>query len=252
MSRALSSELLKLRTTRTFYALVGSSLGLVLLIVGLAAALDDNWKGNTTPPSIDLLGIAFLCQLFALVLGILAVTSEFRHGTITPSLLVVPSRTRLISAKLVVHLGAGLLFGLATVVLILVLSSAIFSLRDIDNSVGGSELLKIGLGNAFSIALYAALGVGIGAVVRNQVGAIIGALAWIFVIESLLTIIPGFEDTITKYGLGGVAGGLSGSDEFTDGGELLAQVPAGLLLAAYVAIFVIAGTVLLKRRDISA
>jgi ABC-2 type transport system permease protein len=250
MSRALSSELLKLRTTRTFFALVGSALALVLLIVGLAAALDDNWDGTVKPPSIDLLGIVFLCQLFALVLGILAVTSEFRHGTITPTLLTVPSRTRLIGAKLIVHLGAGLLFGLVTVVLVLALSAAIFSARGIENSIGGSELIEVGLGNTLAIALYAALGVGIGAVVRNQVGAIIGALAWIFVIESLLTIIPGFEDTVTKFGLGGVAGGLSGSDEMTDG-ELLAQVPAGLLLCAYVAVFVIAGTVLLKRRDIS-
>jgi ABC-2 type transport system permease protein len=250
MSRALSSELLKLRTTRTFVALVGSALALVLLIVGLAAALDDNWEGNLKPPSIDLLGIVFLCQLFALVLGILAVTSEFRHGTITPTLLTVPSRTRLVGAKLIVHLGAGLLFGLVTVVLVLALSAAIFSVRGIENSIGGGELIEVGLGNTLAIALYAALGVGIGAVVRNQVGAIIGALAWIFVIESLLTIIPGFEDTVTKFGLGGVAGGLSGSDEMTDG-ELLAQVPAGLLLCAYVAVFVIVGTVLLKRRDIS-
>ena len=40
-------------------------------------------------------------QAFTLLLGILAVTSEFRHGTITPSLLVVPNRTTLMLAKLV-------------------------------------------------------------------------------------------------------------------------------------------------------
>ena len=52
------------------------------------------------PPGPDLLGIAGLSQLFTLVLGILAVSTEFRHGTITPSLLVVPDRTRLVLAKL--------------------------------------------------------------------------------------------------------------------------------------------------------
>lgn len=248
MSRALSSELLKLRTTRTFYALVGAALALVIAIVVIAAST-GSWGSTTKPPAIDLLGIAFLCQLFALVLGILAVTSEFRHGTITPSLLVVPDRNRLLSAKLIVHLLAGLLFGVVTVVVCLLLSSLIFSARGIEAGLNVSDVLEVGGGTALTIALYAALGVGIGAVVRNQVGAIVGTLAWVFVIESLLTIIPGFEDTISKYGLGGVANGLSGSDF---GSDVLGQVPAGLLLSGYVAIFVIAGAILLQRRDISA
>ena len=39
--RVIGSELLKLRTTRTFWALAGSAVGLVLLIVVLSLALDD-------------------------------------------------------------------------------------------------------------------------------------------------------------------------------------------------------------------
>lgn len=249
MSRALSSELLKLRTTRTFYALVGSSLGLVLLIVGVGAATGD-WDGNITPPGVDLLGVAGLAQMFALVLGILAVTSEFRHGTITPSLLVVPDRNRLMSAKLVVHLLAGLAFGVLTVGLTLVLASVVFGMRDIDAGITGEVILEDGVGNVLAIALYAALGVGIGAVVRNQVGAIVGTLAYVFVIEGLLTIIPGVDDAIEKYGLNGVTSGLAPSEFGSE--DTLSQLPAGLLLALYVALFVIAGTVLLRRRDVSA
>ncbi|MDO8209313.1 ABC transporter permease [Conexibacter sp. CPCC 206217] len=252
MSRALSSELLKLRTTRTFYALVGSALGLVLLIVCVAAATGDWTYGpGDTPPGLDLLGVAAIAQLFAVVLGILAVTSEFRHGTITPSLLVVPSRERLLSSKLIVHLLAGLLFGILTVLLTLVLSALIFSLRDIETGLDAANVIKTGGGTALSIAFYATLGVGIGAVVRNQVGAIVGTLAYLFVIESLLTIIPGLDDAISKFGLNGVASGLANSD-FGGDTDTLAQIPAGLLLLAYCALFAIAGAVLLKRRDISA
>jgi ABC-2 type transport system permease protein len=252
VSRALSSELLKLRTTRTFYALVGAALVLVVLIVGVAAATGDwsNRSPGDLPPALDLLGVATLAQLFALVLGILAVTSEFRHGTITPSLLVVPDRNRLMSSKLIVHLLAGLLFGVLTVVIALLLASLIFGLRDVDSGLDAGDVLKNGLGTALAIALYAALGVGIGAVVRNQVGAIVGTLAYVFVVESLLTIIPGVDDVINKYGLGGVTNGLAPSDLGTD--DVLGQVPAGLLLALYVAIFAIAGAVLLRRRDVSA
>jgi len=251
MSRSLSSELLKLRTTKTFYALVGSSLGLVLAIAVVAAATGD-WHTSPTdnPPGIDLLSLAMIAQLFAIVLGILAVTSEFRHGTITPSLLAVPDRMRLMSAKLAVHLVAGIVFGLLTVVGVLLLSSLVFGLRDIDAGLSGSEVVKVGLGTTLAVALYAALGVGVGAVVRNQVGAIVGTLAWIFVVESLLTIIPGFDDVISKFGLGGVASGLAGIDQGGDT-DMLGQVPAGLMLLLYTAIFAVVGTVLLKRRDVS-
>ncbi len=46
-------------------------------------------------PLNDMMGIAGFVQVFALMIGILSVTSEFRHGTITPSLLVVPDRVKL-------------------------------------------------------------------------------------------------------------------------------------------------------------
>ena len=110
MSRLVSAEFFKLRTTRTFYGVVGGAFGLVLLIVVLAAAT-ATWNPGDKPLH-DLLGIAGFAQVFALVLGILAVTSEFRFGTITPSLLIVPDRVKLTLAKLGASLATGLALGL--------------------------------------------------------------------------------------------------------------------------------------------
>ena len=105
VSHALSAELFKLRTTRTSWAVILGALGLVVLISVIAAATGS--FSSTDDAGEDLLQISGLVQLFALVIGILAVATEFRHGTITPSLLAVPDRTRLVLAKLITRADRG-------------------------------------------------------------------------------------------------------------------------------------------------
>jgi ABC-2 type transport system permease protein len=250
VKRAIESELLKLRTTRTFIALVASSTLLVGVITGLVAAL-VKFDDSGTPPGEDLVGIASFATLFALVLGLLAVTTELRHGTITPTLLAVPSRARVIAAKLVAYLLAGLVLGLATVALEMALAEGIFALRDIDSGTSLSEAARWIGGIGAATALYAALGVAVGAIVRHQVAALVGGLAWLFVVESLLPLIPGTESAIQKFSLGGLSDGVDGyvSDA---GAHPLAQLPAGLVLAGYIAVLALIGAALLRRRDVSA
>jgi ABC-2 type transport system permease protein len=108
------------------------------------------------------------------------------------------------------------------------------------------------VGGTIAAALYAALGVGVGALVRNQVGAVVGSLVYLFVLENLLTIAKPLRDPVAKYGFGGVGNGLTGTGDPTADHPPLDQVPAGLLLAAYCAVFLIAGIVVTKRRDVTA
>src|SRR3954465_14669506 len=116
MTRLLTAEIFKLRTTRTFYGLVGGAMALVLTIVILVTALVN--FSPTDRPLTDMMGVASLVQVFALMLGILSITTEFRHGTIPPSLLVVPNRVRLVLAKLGASVVVGLALGLVATVLV--------------------------------------------------------------------------------------------------------------------------------------
>lgn len=248
MTRLLSSELLKLRTTRTFYALTGGAVALILVIVGLGAAL-GSFK-HTGTPGRDLLSVAGLAPLFALVIGVMGMSTEFRHGTITPSLLVEPVRTRLMAAKLAAQLIGGLALGAVSYGLCAGIVSAILSGRGIATAVSTSGWIEAVIGGALATMLYAALGLGVGALLRNQVGAIVAVLAWVFVIENLLGIIPGgFGDAIKKYGLSGVASSLAHT---AGDATRIGQVPAGLLLLGYALAFVIAGTVVVRQRDVSS
>jgi ABC-2 type transport system permease protein len=249
MTRVIGSEFFKLRTTRTFYGVTLGAIAIVV-VISLIAAIAGKF-GPTDQPGVDLLGIAGLSQLFTLVLGILAVSTEFRHGTITPSLLVVPDRTRLVLAKLVAHLLAGLFIGLLAYGLCAILALGILNVRDIDTGVSSSEVIKILIGGSIAAALFAAVGVGLGALVRNQVGAIVGALAYVFVIEPLVGIIPGIDDAIHKYGFGGLSDGLARTNG-SDNTDVLGQLPAGLLFAGYAAVFLVAGILLMRRRDVTS
>jgi ABC-2 type transport system permease protein len=249
MTRLISSELLKLRSTRTAIALIASVVGLVVLI-GLIATITADFEQDEVR-TVDLLGIAGFAQVFALILGILAVTTEFRHGTITPTLVVAPDRVRVVLAKLVAHVLAGLILGVLAVGLTTAIVLITLSSRDIDTGLTSQEITEVVIGLVLATALWAALGVGLGALVRNQVGAIVGALGWALLVENLLTIIPTVGDWVQKYGLNGVTNAL-GNIESDVTGDVLSQAAGGALLVAYAATFVIAGTLAMRRRDVTS
>jgi ABC-2 type transport system permease protein len=235
--RLVDAEIFKLRSTRTFYGLMAGALGFTLVIGLLAALLDSE-----TPKLSDLMMIAFFPQLIALVLGILAVTSEFRHGTITPSLLVSPWRARLMLSKLAATLIVTLALGLLVALLITAITA-----------VAGGETDRAGAliaGCTLVTMLYAALGVGLGALVRNQVGALIGSLVYLLLLESLIGLIPGVKKVIPEYGITGAAAALSATDPSNR--DLLDQLPGGLLLTGFAAIFLLAGIVMMQQRDVTA
>lgn len=248
MSGAITSELLKLRTTRTFLGIVIATLGLVALIAGASAAAAP-WEVQDRP-GVDLLDVAGIAQPFALILGVLAVSTEFRHGTITPTVLAVPDRARLIVAKLMAHGLAGVVLGIVSYGLATLLLLTILPVRDISAELPLGDGIKMAVGGIAGVALLAALGVGIGTVIRNQVGAVIGVLAWLFMIEPLLTAIPRVGPWVEDYGVGATMSAVG--DSTTNSGDQLTQLTGGLVLLGYVALFAVAGIALLRQRDISA
>jgi ABC-2 type transport system permease protein len=247
VSHVINSELFKLRTTRTFVVLALTALGLVLVGAVLLTSLVDFGGGEDPPYEILMFVLGPILRAFALIIGILAVTNEFRHGTITPTLLVVPSRTRLIAAKLVAVLAMGLALGFAGTALMVIPGTLITGVRDVDF---GENVLSVLFGGTIATALNAAFGLGIGTLVRNQVGAIVVALIYGFMLEDLIGLIPGVEDVLPKYGLGATSQSSALGD--LNDTDMLAQLPAILLLALYALVFVGAGLALMRRRDVTA
>jgi ABC-2 type transport system permease protein len=241
VTRLVVAELLKLRTTRTFWGIAAAALALVLLIVLLTVGIEDSFGAEHDVKS--LLATAGLSGLLMLVLGVVVGAGEYRHGTIAWTLLVTPSRLRAVAAQVLACALAG--FAVALVIAAITAAIAIpwLSLKDAAMpSVG--ELVRVFLGGALYAGLAAALGAGLGALLRNQVAGVVIVLVQLFVVDpALAALIDGF-DQFTLTGLG-VA--LSGAD---DGGDTLAPGVAALVFALYGTLFATLAALRTAHRDI--
>ena len=242
MIRVIGSELLKLRTTRTFWALAGSAVGLVLLIVVLSLALDDHL--NTEQEVSDLLSTAGLSGLLTLVLGVVVGAGEYRHGTIASTLLVTPNRLRAVAAQVIACFLGGLAIALAAVGAALVIGLPWLSAKGapIPSAADLGGDLVGGVGYA---ALAAALGAALGALLRNQVAAVVTILVLIFVLEPVLAALVEDLAPFTLTGLGAAMSGASG-----DGGDLLAPGVAAIVWACYASLLALLAALSTSRRDI--
>jgi hypothetical protein len=181
MTALLRAELLKLRTTRTFLALTAAAVGTSLLITVLVAVL-------TEPSEEEVLTDVFTSDtssLFITILAVIGITGEWRHHTITSALLAAPDRLRFLSAKTVAFAAAGLVLSVLISISITVVGLIILTVRDLPTPEAG-ELIEQIARNAVVAALLGAFGVGIGALVRNQVVAVVGLLVLGFAVDPLV------------------------------------------------------------------
>jgi ABC-2 type transport system permease protein len=244
MSPLLRGELLKLRTTRTFVTLVAATVALSLLVVGLTAILGDNFSKADVRETFTF----DFSSLFILLLGVTGMAGEWRHRTITSSVLAAPDRSALLTAKVISYAVAGTVLSLIVTVALMALGTVILSIRG-EMTLGFADLVDVLWRNLLVAALLGAFGVCVGGIVRNQIVAIVGLLVFAFALEpALLALVPDvgrFGPTV------GAPGGVTGiNPNGGDAGDLLAPAAAVLVMLAWVGVgFGVTGA-LLRRRDL--
>ena len=112
----------------------------------------------------------------------MGMAGEWRHRTITSTVLAAPRRLRLLSAKTISYAVAGVAISLIVTVSIMAVGTLILSARDLP-TVGLGDLADVLWRNLVVAAYLGALGVCIGGLVRNQIVAIVGLLLLAFAIE---------------------------------------------------------------------
>ena len=247
MTRLFAAELLKLRTLRSTwgFALVA------LLLAGLATAgqIGGTQAQDRRDPDFQfriVLDAAFPAALLSLLLGMILVTNEFRHGTIARTLLATPRRGRLVAIKLLAGAATGA--GLMLITLVVTASTAVVWLGIIDVPLELGEATDAALRAVVGAVLAGVLGAAIGGAVHSQVGALVGALVWIFVAEPLCWALLGLLDVggaaeyLPAASLGGIVDSGGGGLPFAG------SVGMALVWAALATVLALVRT---SRRDIT-
>jgi ABC-2 type transport system permease protein len=211
----------------------------VLIDAAVAGRPGQHALGSTAD-TYQMLKIGVVAVVVMLILGILAAGGEFRHRTIVPSLLATPQRARVFAVKVAVIALFGAVLG--AVIFCLDLGTVITVLAAHGMHHLPAEVGRMYLGTVIASAAFGMIGVAVGALTRNTVGAIVAAIAWALFIEeiTLNTVAPSLEKWLPV----GASIGLTNPP----GPGVLAPVAAGAVLAGYaVAMLVVASRTTIPR-----
>ena len=247
MITQIRSESYKLVTTRTNAGVLAAMVGLITLAVMLHAfglpvdrlATATEQRGVLTDVGINL-GI-----LFSALLGALSITAELRTGTIRPTLLVTPRRGRVVAAKTAVVLAAGCLTGLLATATASAAGTAGLAIRGVNVAVTAGDITRLLVGGVAAGALWAVIGLGVGALTRAQVPTVVGLFTWLMFVENVL---GGDFPSAHRFVPGSLAQSLAGS---TRDGVLTSAALAAVLLVVYAAAAALAGLAATLRRDVA-
>jgi hypothetical protein len=152
-------------------------------------------------------------------------------------------------AKMLSYAAAGALLSLIVTVIIMIVGTLILSIRN-EETAAVSDLIDVLWRNLLVASLLGALGVGIGAVVRNQIAAIVGVLFIAFVLEPTLI---GLAEDYGRFGpTQGAPGGIiqAAGFEGEDTDLLLSPGVAVLVMLGWVGAFFGAAAARLRGGDL--
>ncbi len=254
MRGLVGAEIRKLTTVITTWVLTGIGLLLTLvtatLFTFMTAVTGTEFTGSDADAAvaIDQIGAN---SVIVLVVALLAMTTEFRHGTAGRTFQVTPSRTRVLLAKMVAGAGYATVFLLAGLVLIAGVLGTASLVTSTGLSLGAQSGTAVWHGWV-GLVLTALLGVAIGALLRSQVVALTVMLVWVFIVEQVVSLAsPRVGQWLPFTALNA----LFVSDEARQGvpDGMLVLLDPGVALATFVGYVVVIGAVailLLRTRDI--
>lgn len=244
----LAVERIKLTSTRSPWWCVVLALGLT---VGLATMIAAN-SSEQLPASIGMSQAGWKFGLVVImVMAALAVTTEYRTGTIRTTFQAIPNRTAALLAKTtVVSVIAGVV-GEVTAFASWGMAKLVASNGNLDISTAAQWRAVAGVGLVYALGAVIALAVGM--LLRHTAGAIALLLIYVLLAENLVALIPTVGQDIQKWTPFTVVDGF-----LSDGGSMGPTGAAGhalgpwwslLYFAGFAAVLLLAALVVTNKRD---
>lgn len=262
MSRLVRAEIRKLTTTRMWLGLMLGGLALVALyvvVIAFTAGTAQAGAHNAVPSLSDpasvrtVYGVPFeVGYLMPLILGITIICGESRHGTLTPTFLATPRRGKVLAAKAIVAGLAGLVMGVVFTVFAAGVGASVIAARgypvlltshDIPRMLG---LMVLGLG------VWGVFGLGFGALLKNQIAAVVSAIALVTIVQGLLTLLLNWIhlDAVAQYMPSNAASAIV-HPATVRSDELLTWWAGALVLLAWGLVTASLGSMITLRRDVT-
>jgi hypothetical protein len=245
MRQLVHAEILKVRTLRSFWWMALALLLAVPILIATNVVTVDSVHGRLDTSEGVRNVFSGASPPLMLIVGIMLMAGEFRHGTVTATFLASPIRSRVLAAKLIAAALLGALFAVPASALALGVGLPWLDAKNVDLGAHVDDIALPLAGGLGALVLYALVGVGLGALVRNQTVAITAALVWTFIVEGALT---AFADDIGRWLPGAAAAAMTGGvpQEL----HLLPMWAGALLFAGYGLAFAAAGAKSIVRGDV--
>jgi ABC-type transport system involved in multi-copper enzyme maturation permease subunit len=263
----LKSELRKIVYARsTWWLLVGGVLFASLSTAVMPLILDTNAEtvnGVVVSRLLNadivdaMFGKAAAGYYFSMILGAMILAGEFGKGTAIATFLAAPRRQSVLWAKVVIAALVGL--GVQIISAIVAATVGLIVLNGYPHAQPHlSAFGDLALTASISGIVMGLVGLAVGALVRNQTGAIVGLMAWMFLIDPILTAVLGiFKNDAGKFLFSALIGGIMDLHIGSIGGPRMqaavsyfAPLTCIALLLGYAAVLVAAALFTSLRRDI--
>jgi ABC-type transport system involved in multi-copper enzyme maturation permease subunit len=248
------SELTKFWTVRSTYATLAAAFVAAAALGPVQCALYASKYPNVTahekakfsPVPLSLNGVQ-LAQLAIGVLGVLLISSEYATGLIRATLAAVPQRRVVLAAKAIIFTVTTLVVSEVACFIAFFVGQAFLSQKHLQAHIGDPGVLRAVIGGGLYLAVLGLLALGLGTAIRYSAGAIATLLGLLFVLPGIAGALPqDWQNTINQY-LPSNAGQQIFAIQIK---PYTLQPWAGLgVFCIYAAVALLAGTILLQRRD---
>ncbi|PRY43938.1 ABC transporter permease subunit [Umezawaea tangerina] len=212
-----------------------------------------------------------IATVFPMIFGGLAISNEINRRTITTTFLTAPNRVGALSAKLIVYIAWGAIYGIAIVAAVSIGIAFTSDSAALPDPAGWIAMAAVGV---LSSILMTMLGVGVGALMTSPIGTTIVLLLYMLILENGIQLVLAAQDLVPVIGFlpNGSVNGLTGSVAATIFLSTAGVVPdelvevirgiagalgafdwwlSGLIFLVWTAVFFLGGWAATQRKDIT-